>query len=308
MSTSSISLLTRELSFAPYDVKWIPCSSRVCTVGATNHGTGKIAVYNLVGKQLELKTETETNAAVRCATIAGQTRSLATGDFEGQLQIWDTQRFDIPLISFKAHESIINSIDSYNQSKEPQEIVTGSRDGTVKVWDARQQEKAVLTIKSKESIDIWAVAYGQLKGEKVIAVGYENGDIKLFHVNGSQYLWELHVKDGICSIEFNHDKLLASTLSGAHVIDIATGKTSEIQSPTTVWSIRHIPQQSQYFSVAGGDGNLTTYNQQDMKPTNVLALSKHPIISLDWNKDKKGLLACCSFDQSLKIGMVFNGQ
>lgn len=57
MSTSSVSLLTRELSFAPYDVKWIPCSSRVCTVGATNHGTGKIAVYNLVGKQLELKTE-----------------------------------------------------------------------------------------------------------------------------------------------------------------------------------------------------------------------------------------------------------
>lgn len=57
MSTSSISLLTRELSFAPYDIKWIPCSARVCTVGATNHGTGKIAVYSLVGKQLELKTE-----------------------------------------------------------------------------------------------------------------------------------------------------------------------------------------------------------------------------------------------------------
>lgn len=63
----------------------------------------------------------------------------------------------------------------------------------------------------------------------MIAVGYENGDIKLFHVNGSQYLWELHVKDGICSIEFNNDKLLASTLSGAYLIDIATGKASEIQ-------------------------------------------------------------------------------
>lgn len=57
MSITSVSLVNRELSFTPYDIKWIPCSSRVCTVGATNHGTGKIAVYNLVGKQLELKTE-----------------------------------------------------------------------------------------------------------------------------------------------------------------------------------------------------------------------------------------------------------
>lgn len=57
MSVTSVSLVNRELSFTPYDIKWIPCSSRVCTVGATNHGTGKIAVYNLVGKQLELKTE-----------------------------------------------------------------------------------------------------------------------------------------------------------------------------------------------------------------------------------------------------------
>jgi hypothetical protein len=41
----------------------------------------------------------------------------------------DTQRFDIPLVSYKAHDSIINSIDSLNQAKEPQELVTGSRDG-----------------------------------------------------------------------------------------------------------------------------------------------------------------------------------
>lgn len=71
------------------------------------------------------------------------------------------QRFDIPLTSFKAHESIINTIDSLNQASEPQELVTGSRDGCIKVWDMRQPEKAVLTVKSKQSSkDIWAVAYG----------------------------------------------------------------------------------------------------------------------------------------------------
>lgn len=74
----------------------------------------------------------------------------------------DVQRFDIPLVSFKAHESIINSIDSLNQAEQPQELVTGSRDGCVKIWDMRQPEKAVLTVKSKDnSKDIWAVAYGK---------------------------------------------------------------------------------------------------------------------------------------------------
>jgi WD40 repeat protein len=162
----------------------------------------------------------------------------------------DTQRFDIPLVSYKAHDSIINSIDSLNQAKEPQEFVTGSRDGkeyrrkficmpflktniydigSVKVWDARQSEKAVLTIKTKEEKDIWAVAYGQLKGlHKVIVIGYENGDIKLFDVNGAQYLWQIQVKDGICSIDFDRDVLLVSTLSAAYIIDIITGKKIEL--------------------------------------------------------------------------------
>ncbi|RCH78234.1 hypothetical protein CU098_006500, partial [Rhizopus stolonifer] len=168
-------------------------------------------------------------SAIRCGTITGQSRQLATGDFEGHLQIWDIQRFDIPLVSFKAHDSIINAIDSYNQAKEPQELVTASRDGTVKVWDVRQPEKAVLTITSKETQkDIWAVAFGQFNGHKLVAVGYEDGNLKLFDVDGSQYIWQTNVKDGICSIDFNHEKLLVSTLSGACLIDIKTGNATEI--------------------------------------------------------------------------------
>ncbi|KAI9335064.1 WD40-repeat-containing domain protein [Pilaira anomala] len=310
MSITSHCLIKHDLYFTPYDTKWIPCSSTLCTIGTNSHGTGKIAVYGLGDKRLELKRETETNSALRCSTFTGQSRNFATGDFDGQLQIWDCQRFDIPLVSFKAHESIINTMDSLNQPNEPQELVTGSRDGCVKVWDMRQPEKAVLTVKSKQnSKDIWAVAYGQLKGQNVIAVGYENGDIKLFNVNNSQYLWETNAKDGVCSIDFDHQTLCIGTLAGAFVIDIYTGKITEIPSAedTTLWSVRHIPQQSNYLSVAGGDGNLSTYDQTSLgQPVDVLKLSTHPIISLDWHKDKKGLFACSSFDESIKVGMIQN--
>lgn len=102
----------------------------------------------------------------------------------------------------------------------------------MKIWDTRQTEKAIITIKSTSSSkDIWAVAYGQYKGSRVVAVGYEDGDIKLFDIIGSKYLWTSQVKDGICSIEFSQqgEKLLVSTLTGAHIIDLSTGKKLEIQ-------------------------------------------------------------------------------
>ncbi|KAI8991042.1 WD40-repeat-containing domain protein [Mycotypha africana] len=308
-------LISHHLSITPYDVKWIPSSSRVCVVGASEVGTGKISIYGLEGKRLELKRETETNTVLRCCTITGHSRQIATGDFDGQLQIWDSQRLDIPLISFKAHQSIINSIDSFDRFKDPQELVTGSRDGTVKVWDMRQTEKPVLTIRStkKANVDIWAVAYGRIQTEKVIAVGFEDGSLKLFHVGTSEYIWGTKMKDGICSIDFVQDSLLVSTLSGAYTVELKSpsGKTTEIKTKfekeTTLWSIRHMPQNPDYFTIASGDGKLSTFNlnkTHTIDDIQELSLSKHPIISLDYNRDKKGLYACTSFDQTLRIGIV----
>jgi WD40 repeat protein len=73
----------------------------------------------------------------------------------------------------------------------------------------------------------------------------------------------------------------------------------------TLWSIRHIPGKSDYFAVAGGDGTVSVWNQKKLDaPSSKLNLSKHPVTSLDWNQDKKGLFACTSFDQTIKLGMV----
>ncbi|CEI90678.1 hypothetical protein RMCBS344292_04996 [Rhizopus microsporus] len=294
-------LISKELSFTPYDVKWFPLSSRLCVVGATKKGTGQIAVYGLAGKHVELKVEAETNSVVRCAAITGQARHVTTGDFEGQIQTWDPQKLDVPLTSIKGHESIVNCMSSLNQTIS--EIATGSRDGCVKMWDTRQPEKAVLTIRSNSKKDIWAVAFGWLRNSKVLAVGYEDGLVQLFDVNGSQYLWNTQLKDGVCSIDFLNDKLLVSTLNGAYKINIESGKIEQVQTTkdTTLWCIRHIPN-TEHFTIADGNGKLSTY--KDTNLDNILNISKHPIISLDWNKDKKGLFACCAFDKTINIGII----
>lgn len=57
MSITSHCLIKHDIYFTPYDTKWIPCSSRLCVVGANSHGAGTIAVYGLVDKRLELKQE-----------------------------------------------------------------------------------------------------------------------------------------------------------------------------------------------------------------------------------------------------------
>jgi hypothetical protein len=52
--------------------------------------------------------------------------------------------------------------------------------------------------------------------------------VKLFDVDNAQYLWETHVKDGVCSIDFCKDVLLVSTLAGAFSISLESGKLTEI--------------------------------------------------------------------------------
>lgn len=71
----------------------------------------------------------------------------------------------------------------------------------------------------------------------MIAVGYENGDVKLFNIDNSQYLWETHVTDGVCSIEFDKDILRVSTLAGAYTIEIESGKITPVAVSTECTSI-----------------------------------------------------------------------
>ena len=55
----------------------------------------------------------------KCGTFHASSvedRHLATGDYEGNLQIWDLENMgplDKPIFDVKGHEKIINCIDGY---------------------------------------------------------------------------------------------------------------------------------------------------------------------------------------------------
>eukprot|EP00096_Caligus_rogercresseyi_P008605 TRINITY_DN2775_c0_g1_i2.p1 TRINITY_DN2775_c0_g1~~TRINITY_DN2775_c0_g1_i2.p1 ORF type:complete len:163 (+),score=49.10 TRINITY_DN2775_c0_g1_i2:134-622(+) len=150
-------------------------------------------------------------------------------------------------------------------------------------------------------------------------------------------LSEPHVSNGVCSLEFDRpeadpaNKLVATCLQGKmHAFNLRTlhpkkgyAETSERFSgskSTTLWGVRHLPQNRDLFGVLSGSGSLGLYAYEypdrhtDLDKDNVAygipgrivelqetAISDQPLNALDWSKDKLGLAACTAFDKKIRI-------
>ena len=129
--------ISKSVQITSYDVKWIPSSARFVVMGAFARATGCLQVYELDGVDLKLSKEVETKASVKCGTFGASglaERHLATGNFEGYLQLYDLERADAPVMDVKAHTSIVNAIDGCGGAHRgygAPELVTAGRDGCV---------------------------------------------------------------------------------------------------------------------------------------------------------------------------------
>lgn len=103
----------------------------------------------------------------------------------------------------------------------------------------------------------------------MVASGYDNGDIKLFDMRAGLIKMDTNVGNGICNLEFdrkdcNMNKLVCTTLeSKFHVFDLRTLHPEEgfaslqcIGPKSTIWGVRHLPQNRDLFSILAGDGTL----------------------------------------------------
>ena len=173
-----------------------------------------------------------------------------------------------------------NSIDGIG-GKGPEygapEIVTGGADGCVRVWDPRQEAPVVSLEPAETEVvkpDCWTVAFGNSYNseERVIASGYDNGDVKIFDLKTNCLRWDTNMKNGICGLEFDRpdiaqNKLVATTLeSKYHVFDLKTYHPErgyachdELAHKSTIWGLRHLPQNRDLFATMGGNGAINIY-------------------------------------------------
>ncbi|TGZ62210.1 hypothetical protein CRM22_007546 [Opisthorchis felineus] len=360
--------IQKSLDFTLFDCAWVPVSTKFVVVGSKPRGTGAIQIYDVTAKDVQLLTESEKSSSFKCCHFGASRlpqRHIATGAFNGRLAIWDlgqSGRLDAPIYGVQAHTEIINAMDAVGGlgiGEGAPEIATGSRDGTVKVWDPRQPKIPVATMEpgapegSEDSVlassrrDCWTVAFGHAYNnqDRCLAAGYDNGDVKLFDLRAMRVRWETNVKNGVCSLQFDRkdiqmNKLVATTLEGKiHVWDMRTqhpkkgfASLTEKTQGSTIWQVRHLPQQRDVFMTLGGNGNLCLWQyhypakrqkmvresgpegQGDIEVAQGVigklsqlqnvTLSSQPVNSLDWCPDKLGLAVCVSFDQTVRLLIV----
>eukprot|EP00755_Sulcionema_specki_P004657 Sspe_Gene.30630::Locus_15138_Transcript_1_3_Confidence_0.600_Length_1326::g.30630::m.30630 len=315
-------------------------SPHVWWLRGTTLGTrGALPLYQLNHGELEKLAEVEKPVPFKCMTFnhcPPETRTLATGNFQGEVQVWDLERTEMPIFTTKAHSTIVNGIDGacFNG---PPEIVSGSRDGSVKVWDIRQKDKPIAALQPAspdKARDCWTVAFGNSHSptERVVAAGYDNGDVKLFDMRTRRMLFEFNISNGVCYLAFDRpdiemNKLIVSTLEGRiRVYDMRTlhptlgyAYVEQRVSTGTIWTTRPCPQRREVMMACGaGELALCRYvyppqrKMQDVDgkekgvagtidEVNKVTLSQQPIASFDWNRSKEGLGICSCFDQSLRV-------
>lgn len=336
----------KSLLFTAFDIKWVPFSATCAVVGHYPNNQGAITLFQLSKGELRPVTEVRKPLPFKCCTFGhsageGTARTLATGDFSGNIELWDVDKgFDRPSLTFaKAHSSIINSIDGalFNG---PPELVTGSRDGAVKIWDPRQPQRPVVALNPADPAkarDCWTVRFGNSHSadDRVVAAGYDNGDVKIFDLRTQSMLHEFNVSNGVCDMEFDRqdiemNKLVVSSLEGrVRCYDLRTlhpelgyAYVEDRVTSGTVWQSRSLPQNRDIF-ISGGAGELTlckyVYPPErslkdekgipkgiagSIEELNKVRIGDQPINALDWHKQREGLLACCGFDQTVRIMLV----
>ncbi|KAE8741376.1 hypothetical protein FOCC_FOCC013075 [Frankliniella occidentalis] len=334
-----IAHIEKSVDYSLFDCRWMPCSAKFVVLGSMPNSSGVIQLYEISGGSVKMIKEIKREKAFKCCTFGGSklsNRLLATGDFDGRLNLWDFEKPENPACSFNnAHKEIINCIDGVGGLSTgcgAPEIVTGSRDGSVKVWDPRQRDKPVAVMEPEEGEskrDCWAVGFGNSYNseERVVCAGYDNGDIKMFDLKNMSLRWETNIKNGICGLEFDRrdikmNKLVATTLeSKVHVFYLRTQHSKEGHK-STVWLTRHLPQNREIFMTGGGSGSLCLwkYNYPEKRTKMIdgeeagvagnltllqnATLSSQPICGFDWSPDKQGLAVCTSFDQAFRVLIV----
>jgi len=317
----------KTVDFTVLSLSWIPCSARIISIGAHQKGHGVLSVHTLAGRELNETSSIKTDRPLRCGTfdLGDQNeRVFCSGDFSGNICLWDIEslkRFDGVT---GAHSDLINSIAS--GGKGSSEILTGGRDGEVKLWDRRTLSKPTVRMfpeNYQTKRDCWTVSHSANQSTStLVAAGFDNGDVKVFDLRAMKVLWETNVGRGVSHTTFLVDDtteaasgysrrllLAAGTVHGkifSWQVEKPKQKVSSLQlDKSTVWCTEKIATHSPLLISCLGSGALC-FSRQDnnngnMKCVDTHQISESPITSVTVSKDKPGLISTASCDNKIRL-------
>eukprot|EP00924_Labyrinthula_sp_SR-Ha-C_P002660 maker-scaffold_13-snap-gene-3.63-mRNA-1 protein AED:0.01 eAED:0.01 QI:964/1/1/1/1/1/3/59/407 len=292
----------------------------------TSNSRGELDTYK---SSVTWKVRNAHDCGINCMDGAGGlgigsgSPEIATGDRKGVVKVWDP-RTTKPVVSLVPVKKGVSSSEKENCAS-----AANANIFTRDCWTVCFGGDYSLVTSDSGYID-----------ERVLSCGYDNGDLKIFDLRMNKMLFETNLGNGICGVEFDRrdiplNKLLCSTLESRLVLfNMKTLKTvksrpektqatsKEVDFITvkahksTIWGVRHLPQNRDIFMSLGGNGgmNLYKYNNSRYRASgpklgsvellNSKIVSTQPVISFDWNRDKTGLFCMSSVDQTIRVYIV----
>jgi len=306
----------KALEGTAVSLSWIPLSARLCVVGSDRRGKGSITIYALNGREI-VKTETSTaETPFRSGSLVTgdlSDRIMATGDYSGQLSIWDLETLKSESC-VKAHSDVLNSVAGASSASA--HIVTGGRDGEVKLWDRRSLDVPVIRMlpeTGQSKRECWSVCHAGKAHQNLQLIGaaFDNGDVKMFDVRYSKIAWETSLNRGVsCLTAYSFNSLgvlLAGTVQGKlykWCIESPDKNMQQLQcqDKVTVWATSMMQSGDKSLILASlGTGALSLIDQQSLQPVLTDQISDSGINCLSTCTDKPGLLALSSFDRVIRI-------
>jgi len=322
-----------EVDYSLFHVNWVPSSPRFVTCGSSLAGEGFIKTYGLASKGINEVNSCKRKKAIRCGTFESSSledRYYVTGDFGGNLSVWDLEDIDSPIEEVNgAHSDMINCITG---DRETGNVVTGGRDGQVRIWDRRDLKQCAIKIVGDKCHDVWTVT----TKDNQICAGYSNGDIRMFDIRTTDKVtWETNFgAGGATSLYFMPDKRLAGGGAGGGVTvwDLLTRhktrgytRTDRKVDSSCVWSVNPSPDDENIIVVTLGSGGvqLLKFNPPghrvmigsdginvgtpgDLRPVANVQCSDRPITSWHWSNDRPGLGIATGLDQKIRVTIVTN--
>jgi WD40 repeat protein len=215
---------------------------------------GQVVVIGDVGHVVLLgaasgETETWTEGSSLRAAVSPDGRTLAAGDKNGQVWLWDLAT------GKKTPWSDGYSVFSEAFSPAGKILATGDQAGDVSLWDVASGKRTIWS----DGYPVETVAFSP--GGKALATGDEDGQVRVWNVaNGTKTTW--NVGDTVRSVAFSPDgKTLVSADDNGQLRlwDVATGTYTTLNDGSEVTDLSISPD-GRYIATSDASGNVRVWN------------------------------------------------
>ncbi len=243
------------------------------------------------------------DSGVSSVAFSPDYKTIVSGDREGNIQIWDTEKGITIENKRKAHNQAIYSVAF---SPDGKMIASGSTDQTIRLWNAENLNPIGEPLKGHNG-EVYSIAFSH--NGKIIASGSLDKTIRLWNVKTQEIvkLFKGHT-DAVFSVSFSPDDKTIASGSWDNTVrlwNVRNGKQliKPIKHPSRIYSVAYSPKDKTIAS-ACKDKKIRLWNTTNGQQIGVPFLGHNSnIYSISFNRDGKNIVSG-SWDHTVRLWNV----